>query len=128
MTGKENTLYHPRAWLYARGDSTSPALQDRLDELGQAARMQGYEIVGQSSDARHRINLCRPGRDLLLREVRKGKVDDIFITRLSQLSRKVCRLRRILRLLHRKRVRLHTTESDLRYDLYLHGLDSILTR
>ena len=126
MTGKENVLYHPRAWLYARGDSGRPALQDRLDELSRAARMQGYEVVGQSSDVWHRINLCRPGRDLLLREVRKGKVDDIFITRLSQLSRKARRLRRILRLLHRKRVRLHTKESDLRYDLYRHGLGSIL--
>ena len=126
MTGKENTLYHPRAWLYARGDSGSPALQDRLDELGRIAQMLGYEIVGQSSDARRRINSCRPGRAALLCAVRKGRVDDIFITRLSQLSRKASRLRRILRLLHRKHVCLHTTESDLRYDLYLHGLDSML--
>lgn len=67
-----------------------------------------------------------PGRAGLLRAVRRGQVDDVFVTRLSQLSRKAGRLRCILRLLHRKRVRLHTTESDLRYDLYRHGLDSIL--
>ena len=59
--------------------------------------------------------------------VRRGQVDDVFVTRLSQLSHKACRLRCILRLLHRKRVRLHTTESDLRYDLYRHGLDGVLS-
>ena len=126
MTYKENALYHPRAWVYARGDSGSPVLQDRLDELGRIAQMQGYEIVGQSSDARHRLLPRHPGRAGLLRAVRRGQVDDVFVTRLSQLSRKAGRLRCILRLLHRKRVRLHTTESDLRYDLYRHGLDSIL--
>ena len=124
MKGKEIALYHPRAWVYARGDSGSPVLQDRLDELGRIAQMQGYEIVGQSSDARHRLLPRHPGRAGLLRAVRRGQVDDVFVTRLSQLSRKAGRLR--LRLLHRKRVRLHTTESDLRYDLYRHGLDSIL--
>lgn len=126
MKGKEIALYHPRAWVYARGDSGSPVLQDRLDELGRIAQMQGYEIVGQSSDARHRLLPRYPGRAGLLRAVRRGQVDDVFITRLSQLSHKACCLRRILRLLRRKRVHLHTTESDLRYDLYRHGLDSIL--
>ena len=126
MTYKENALYHPRAWVYARGDSGSPVLQDRLDELGRIAQMQGYGIVGQSSDAWHQLLPRHPGRAGLLRAVRRGQVDDVFVTRLSQLSRKAGRLRCILRLLHRKRVRLHTTESDLRYDLYRHGLDSIL--
>ena len=127
MKGKEIALYHPRAWVYARGDSGSPVLQDRLDELGRIAQMQGYEIVGQSSDARHRLLPRHPGRAGLLRAARRGQVDDVFVTRLSQLSRKAGRLRCILRLLHRKRVRLHTTESDLRYDLYRYGLDSMLT-
>lgn len=52
--------------------------------------------------------------------------DDVFITRLSQLSRKRDRLRRILLLFQRKGVCIHTTEIDLRYDLYRHGLDNVL--
>ena len=127
MTGRENTLYHPRAWVYARGTAGSPVLQEQIEELCEAALRAGCVLVGQSSDGR-RFSLRRPGRAALLRAVRKGRVDDVFVTRLSQLSRKTGRLRRILRLLHRKRVRLHTTESDLRYDLYLHGLDPMLTR
>ena len=69
----------------------------------------------------------RPRRAALLRAVRKGLVDDVFVTRLSQLSRKRSRLRRILVRFQRKGVCVHTTEIDLRYDLYRHGLDNVLT-
>ena len=53
-------------------------------------------------------------------------IDNVFIARLSQLSRKRGRLRRILLLFQRKGVRVHTTEIDLRYDLYRHNLDNVL--
>ena len=68
----------------------------------------------------------RPGRRALLRAVRNGQIDDVFVTRLSQLSSKRSRLRRILALFQRKGVRIHTTEIDLRYDLYRHNLENVL--
>ena len=83
-------------------------------------------MVGQSCDTPRRSLICRPGRRALLRAVRNGQIDDVFVTRLSQLSRKRSRLRRILLLLQRKGVCIHTTEIDLRYDLYRHGLDNVL--
>lgn len=85
-----------------------------------------WPCVWESSDARQRLAVRYPGRAALLRAVRKGLVDDVFVTRLSQLSRKRSRLRRILVRLQRKGVCVHTTEIDLRYDLYRHGLDSAL--
>ena len=124
-TAKEN-LHHPRAWMYARGIGGSPALHERFDALRRSALREGYEIVGQSSDARQRLVVRYPGRAALLRAVRNGLVDDVFVTRLSQFSRKRSRLRRILVRLQRKGVCVHTTEIDLRYDLYRHGLDSAL--
>ena len=114
MSTAKEVLHHPRAWVYARGVSGSPALHERFDALRRSALREGYEIVGQSSDARQRLAVRYPGRAALLRAVRKGLVDDVFVTRLSQLSRK------------RKGVCVHTTEIDLRYDLYRHGLDSAL--
>ena len=126
MSTAKEVLHHPRAWVYARGVSGSPALHERFDALRRSTLLGGYEIVGQSSDARQRIAVWHPGRAALLRAVRKGLVDDVFVTRLSQLSRKRSRLRRILVLLQRKGVCVHTTEIDLRYDLYRHGLDSVL--
>ena len=126
MSTAKEVLHHPRAWVYARGVSGSPALHERFDALRRSTLLGGYEIVGQSSDTRQRIAVRHPGRAALLRAVRKGLVDDVFVTRLSQFSRKRSRLRRILVLRQRKGVCVHTTEIDLRYDLYRHGLDSVL--
>lgn len=127
MSTAKEVLHHPRAWVYARGVSGSPALHERFDALRRSTLLGGYEIVGQSSDTpRQRIAVRHPGRAALLRAVRKGLVDDVFVTRLSQFSRKRSRLRRILVRLQRKGVCVHTTEIDLRYDLYRHGLDSAL--
>ena len=126
MSTAKEVLHHPRAWVYARGVSGSPALHERFDALRRSTLLGGYEIVGQSSDARQQIAVWHPGRAALLRAVRKGLVDDVFVTRLSQFSRKRSRLRRILVRLQRKGVCVHTTEIDLRYDLYRHGLDGVL--
>lgn len=120
-------LYYPRAWAYARESKASPALPQQLADLCAAARLEGYCMVGQSCDTPRRSLICRPGRRALLRAVRNGQIDDVFVTRLSQLSRKRSRLRRILVRLQRKGVCVHTTEIDLRYDLYRHGLDNVLT-
>ena len=119
----EKTLYHPRAWVYVRATEYGPA----LSALCAAAQCAGYALVGQSYDLPQRSLGRHPGRNALLRAVRKGLLDDVFITRLSQLSRKRGRLRRILLLFQRKGVRIHTTEIDLQYDLYRHGLDNVLT-
>lgn len=116
------TLVYPRAWAYARNTKQGPALA----LLCESAHCAGYDLVGQSQDTPQRFFRRHSGRNALLRAVRKGLVDDVFVTRLSQLSRKRSRLRHILALFQRKGVRIHTTEIDLRYDLYRHGVDSIL--
>lgn len=90
------------------------------------AQCAGYVLVGQSHDLPQRFYRRHSGRNALLHAVRKELLDDVFITRLSQLSRKRDRLRRILLLFQRKGVCIHTTEIDLRYDLYRHGLDNVL--
>ena len=118
----EKTLYHPRAWVYVRAAEYGPA----LSELCASARCAGYVLAGQSYDLPQRLLGRHSGRNALLRAVRKGLIDDVFITRLSQLSRKRGLLRRILLRFQRKGVRIHTNEIDLRYDLYRHGLDNVL--
>ena len=118
----EKTLYHPRAWVYVRAAEYGPA----LSELCASARCAGYVLAGQSYDLPQRLLGRHSGRNALLRAVRRGLVDDVFVTRLSQLSRKRGRLRRILLRFQRKGVRIHTNEIDLRYDLYRHGLDNVL--
>lgn len=118
----EEMLYQPRAWLYVRAGEYAPA----MSRLRGAAHRAGYALMGQSWDMPRRVIKQYPGRKALLRAVRKGLVEDVFITQLSQLSEKRGKLRHILLLLQRKGVRIHTIEIDLRYDLYRHGLDNIL--
>ena len=118
--GSATDLYYPRAWAYARESKATPALPQQLADLCAAARLEGYCMVGQSGDT------VRRSLSALLRAVRNGQIDDVFVTRLSQLSSKRSRLRRILALFQRKGVRGHTTEIDLRYDLYRHGLEGVL--
>ena len=124
--GSATDLYYPRAWAYARESKATPALPQQLADLCAAARLEGYCMVGQSGDTVRRSLIRRPGRRALLRAVRNGQIDDVFVTRLSQLSSKRSWLRRILALFQRKGVRGHTTEIDLRYDLYRHGLEGVL--
>lgn len=125
-TGSTTDLYYPRAWAYARESKDTPALPQQLADLCAAARLEGYCLVGQSCDSTRRNMIRRPGRGALLHAVRNGQVDDVFVVHLSQLSSKRSRLRHILALFQRKNVRIHTTEIDLRYDLYRHGLDGVL--
>lgn len=123
QTTSAKMLYYPRAWVYARDTKDGHALA----QLCESARCAGYDLVGQSRDIPHQFFRRYSGRNALLHAVRKGLVDDVFVTRLSQLSRKRSRLRRILLLFQCKGVRVHTTEIEFQYDLYCHGLDNVLT-
>lgn len=123
QTTSEKTLYHPRAWAYVRVTEYGPA----LSQLCESILCAGYALAGKSWDAPQQFFGRHSGRNALLRAARKGLLDDVFVTRLSQLSRKRSQLRHILLLLQRKGVRVHTTEINLRYDLYRHGLDNVLT-
>ena len=127
MSTAKEVLHHPPGLVYARGVSGSPALHERFDVLRRSTLLEGHEIVGQSSDARQRFAVWHPGRAALLRAVRKGLVDDVFVTRLSQLSRKRSRAAPHFGAAPaQKAFCVHTTEIDLRYDLYRHGLDGVL--
>lgn len=125
-TSSATNLYYPRAWAYTQESKATPTLPQQLADLCAAARLEGYCLVGQSYDLARCYTICRPGRRALLCAVRNGQVDDVFVTRLSQLSRKRGRLRHILALFQRKGVRVHTTEIDLRCDLYRHNLENVL--
>ena len=74
----EKTLYHPRAWVYARATEYGPA----LSALCESAHSAGYVLVGQSHDLPQRFYRRHSGRNALLHAVRKELLDDVFITRL----------------------------------------------
>ena len=123
---KQEALFFPRVWLYARTGSGHRAVaEQQLAELREWATCNGYSIVGQSCDCAQADSFWRPGLFAMLRAVRRGDVDTIAITRLSRLSRRKRKLSKIIAILQLHDVTLIATEMNLRYQLYLYGLKGV---
>lgn len=122
---KERALFYPRAWVYVRSRNRYRLEEQKLNAL-QTAQQQGLEIVGTSEDRCGRDGIWRPGLLTLLRAVRARLVDVVVVPRLSQLAVHRQWLGWLLRMFQKHDITVTTTESELRYDLYRHGLDSVL--
>ena len=123
---KEDVLFFPRVWLYARTGSGHRSVADQqLAELREWADCNGYCVVGQSCECTKANSFWRPGLFSMLWAVRRGDVDTIAITRLSRLSRRERKLSKILAILQLHDVTLIAIEMNLRYQLYLYGLKGI---
>lgn len=64
----------------------------------------------------------------MLHAVRRGEVDAVAVTWISSLGRTRKKLIKILATLQKHNVALITTEENLRYQLYLYGLDAVLVK
>ena len=122
---KDRALFYPRAWVYVRSRDRHRLAEQKLNAL-QSAQQQGLEIVGASEDRCGRHSIWRPGLLALLRAVRARLVDVVVVPRLSRLAVHRQWLGWLLRMFHKHGVTVVTTECELRYDLYRHGLDGVL--
>lgn len=122
---KDRALFYPRAWIYVRSRDRQRLAEQKLNTL-QAAQQQGLEVVGTSEDVCGRHSLWRPGLFALVRAVCARFVDVVVVPRLSRLAVHRQWLGWLLRLFHEHGVAVITTECELRYDLYRHGLDGVL--
>ena len=122
---KERTLFYPRAWVYVRSRDRHRLAEQKLEALREA-QQQGLEVVGTSEDLCGRHSLWRPGLFALIRAVHARRIDVVVVPRLSQLAVHRQWLGWLLRIFQKHDVTVTTTESDLRYDLYRHGLDGVL--
>lgn len=124
---KEDVLFFPRVWLYARtGSGHRSVAEHQLEELREWATCNGYSIVGQSCERAWDNAFWRPGLFAMLKAVRRGEVDAVAVTRLSRFARKRSKLCKILAELQANDVMLITTDVSLRYQLYLYGLDRVI--
>lgn len=84
---KEDVLFFPRVWLYARTGSGHRSVAERqLKELREWATCSGYCVVGQSCECARANSFWRPGLFSMLRAVRRGDVDTVAVTRLSRFA------------------------------------------
>lgn len=126
--GHDGYLFHPRAWVYYRGNCTVAGWH----VLSSIAKARGYDVVGCTADNVKNgralyIFRLRPGLTALKRAAKRKEIDVVVVTRLSQLSRRRDKLRKLLLYFERCRVTICTTECQLGYDLHRHGLDRMLS-
>ena len=104
------------------------AVDWQLSELADWAAQEGYRGVGRSYDfASPKVIWCS-GLSAMLHVVRRGEVDAVAVTWISSLGRTRKKLIKILATLQKHNVALITTEENLRYQLYLYGLDTVLVK
>lgn len=122
---KERALFYPRAWVYVRSRNRYRLAEQKLEAL-QDAQRQGLEVIGTSQDMCGRHCIWRPGLFVLIWAARSRRVDVVVVPRLSQLAVHRQWLGWLLRIFQKHDVTVTTTESELRYDLYRHGLYGVL--
>ena len=103
-------------WLYSRSsDKKILALMQQMHELLEEAQRRSYTVVGTSQDM---------GLQQMMRSVKEGHVRAVLVRDLTRLSHDPAVLIQILEFLQDHDTVLITTDSDLRYELYLKGLEN----
>ena len=98
-------------WLYSRSsDKRMFVLIQQMRNLLEEANHRGYTVVGTSQDMGSGRSTARMGLKQMMQAVQGGFVRAVLVRDLTRLS-------------HDNAV-LITTESDLRYELYIKGLEN----
>ena len=114
-------------WLYSRSSEPHPrVLFKQTKKLLREAQDRQYLVVGITQDMGSGRSLGRIGLQKALQSVCDGSVQAIVTQDLDRLSLRVPVLEKVLECLQDHNAVLITTESDLRYELYLRGLEQRL--
>jgi hypothetical protein len=119
-------LYSDRPmWLYSRSsDKRMFVLIQQMRNLLSEAKHREYTVVGTSQDMGTGRSMARMGLKQMMQAVQGGFVRAVLVRDLTRLSHDPAILIQILEFLQDHDTVLITTESDLRYELYLKGLEN----
>lgn len=107
-------------WLYSRSsDKKILALMQQMHELLEEAQRRSYTVVGTSQDMGTGRSMARMGLQQMMRSVKEGHVRAVLVRDLTRLSHDPAVLIQILEFLQDHDTVLITTDSDLRYELYI---------
>ena len=116
-----------RIWAFARSAAPNlPALEEQLADVIREADRRGYIIVNSCMEQKYGTEFWRPALFAMLTAVQQGRVNAIMVQSLDRLSHDITTLYRILRFLQNYGAVLITTETNLRYELFLTGLENRL--
>lgn len=120
-----NALYADRpVWLYSRSRDKHPAvLFQQMQDLLEQAEQQKYTVVGASQDMGTGRSMARLGLKQMLQAVKNGQARAVLVRDFTRLSHDSAVLVQILEFLQDHDAVLITTESNLRYELHLKGLE-----
>ena len=112
-------------WLYSRSsDKRMFVLIQQMRNLLEEANHRGYTVVGTSQDMGTGRSTARMGLKQMMQAVQGGFVRAVLVRDLTRLSHDPAILIQILEFLQDHNAVLITTESDLRYELYVKGLEN----
>lgn len=112
-------------WLYSRsGDKHPDVLFQQMKDLLEQAEQRQYAVVGTSQDMSTGRSMARMGLKQMMQAVQGGFVRAVLVRDLTRLSHEPAILIQILEFLQDHDAVLITTESDLRYELYVKGLEN----
>ena len=129
MNRKTETAGFPYAdhpmWLYSRSsDKRMFVLIQQMRNLLEEANHRRYTVVGTSQDMGTGRSMARMGLKQMMQAVQGGFVRAVLVRDLTRLSHDPAILIQILEFLQDHNAVLITTESDLRYELYVKGLEN----
>lgn len=112
-------------WLYSRsGDKRMFVLIQQMRDLLEEAKQREYIVVGTTQDMGTGRSMARMGLKQMMQSVKSGFTRAVLVRDLSRLSHDPAILIQILEFLQDHGAVLITTESDLRYELYIKGLEN----
>ena len=112
-------------WLYSRSsDKHLKVLFQQMQNLLDESNRRAYTVAGTSQDMGSGKSMARMGLKQMMRSVQGGFVRAVLVRDLSRLSHDPAILIQILEFLQDHDAVLITTESDLRYELYVKGLEN----
>lgn len=112
-------------WLYSRSSDKHPSvLFQQMRNLLEETNNQKYTVVGTSQDMGTGRSMARMGLKQMMRAVKGGLAQAVLVQNLTRLSHDPAILIQILEFLQDHDAVLITTESDLRYELHIKGLEN----
>ena len=112
-------------WLYSRSsDKRMFVLIQQMRNLLSEAKRREYIVVGTSQDMGTGRSMARMGLKQMMQAVQGGFVRAVLVRDLTRLSHDPAILIQILEFLQDHDAVLITTESDLRYELHIKGLEN----
>ena len=112
----------PRAWVYARIPGDYDGTMNSYKVCSMQALHDGCDIVGGSIDERGGW-LLRPGYREMMRQVKAGEIDCIYIYRMRQISGKEQHLFRFFQQVMQHGIKVVTLEYSLRDRLHEYRLE-----